>query len=183
MDFRLQLYKNRFLAFALFLFGFTILFSVMLMIWAATSPSVIVPPATTGDSTYYPGEAGRIEDILFEGRFIPGWSPQQTPVPTQPRSQPSNFVINQAKIYLINALESPGTQIALDSLTVESVKPTVWLDNQLGCAYPGEMTLPDNVPGWIIAIRYPSNNRLYIFHTNQAGSRLRMCRTMISFQT
>lgn len=173
MNFRLVVYQYRFLAYAIIVVGMTMLLTCMLMMHSVKGSTVT---QSTTTPVQYSGEAEQISNYLFQGQYIPGFSPQSTPVPTQTVQPPSAGLINKAKVYLINNLEQPGTTIALDSLTVQAITKIVWLDNQLGCAYPGEVTIPDNVPGWIIVIKY--NNKYYVFHTDDGGSRLRLCQVM-----
>ena len=178
MNFQLLLYKYRFLAYAILVVGMTMLFTCMLVLHSEDVTQKNSNPSTTNAATEYSGEANQISNYLYQGQYIPGFSPQETPVPTQPTRQPPINAINRAKIYLINNLEESGSEIAVDSLTLVATTKTVWLDNQVGCAYPGEITLADNVPGWIIVIKYPSNNKNYVFHANDSGTRLRLCQVM-----
>jgi hypothetical protein len=149
----------------------------------ASSPTGSITSATTPQDAIEPGAAERIQNYLFKGTDIPGFS---LPPPVQPNERQRRErarieaekplrLATQARAILDLRTRLGG--VAKQDISLASWSERTWLDSALGCAQPGAVVVPANLPGWMFVLTYAGDKHsFYIYNATRDGKQLRFCR-------
>lgn len=185
-------------AIALFLFGIMVIWSVTGGLWERKAGTIdfraiaerniasqrqAEVTARSGQDATEPGEAERIQDYLFKGTDIPGFSvapsvpPSERQLKERARLEAEKPLRLATQRRAIEDLRQRLGGVAKEDIVLLSWSERLWLDTALGCANPGEVLAPARLPGWMFVLSYAGDRKaFYTYNATRDGKQLRFCR-------
>ena len=171
-------------------------FVVLLVVWAITGglwerqePTInfrqlYQDQVATERATTQQGEAERIRNDLYQGTGLsiaPSVEPSERQRQERARREaekPLRLQMQRAAIEnLRKKLGESFGDVAVEDIVLASWSERQWLDSALGCANPGEVMVPENLPGWMFILSFAGDpTSFYIYNATRDGRKLRFCR-------